>query len=329
MGGRWPRRDLTFPSPPHPGSLAALPVSDSGSHCGEVVSWPWAQGIWEVDRRFGGRVGAGVPHCSVLTICVFSAVSALTCQLLLPRSSCPTTWQYPFVGPAPGGRAGGQGGADAWQPQERPGQAGASALTALDTLPMASPSWRLAMVRPISSAPWWPSRTLTQPAWPSGPCSVRAALAAGGGRKGGAGRAERPASPPGAGVLVTTVVAGGIAILRPFTAASRPFLRDIVFYMAAVFLTFTALYCGRVTLAWALGESSHRAGRGHAGLRGGRHRGSGWDRTERPAGHRLLWCQGMGTPPKEAGVRKGTMVPVTRGAGGAGGGVQTTHDVKG
>ncbi|XP_023589547.1 mitochondrial sodium/calcium exchanger protein [Trichechus manatus latirostris] len=57
----------------------------------------------------------------------------------------------------------------------------------------------------------------------------------------------------GAGVLVTTVVAGGIAILRPFTAASRPFLRDIIFYMVAVFLTFTALYFGRVTLAWALG----------------------------------------------------------------------------
>ncbi|XP_040106753.1 mitochondrial sodium/calcium exchanger protein isoform X2 [Oryx dammah] len=57
----------------------------------------------------------------------------------------------------------------------------------------------------------------------------------------------------GAGVLVTTVVAGGIAILRPFTVASRPFLRDIVFYMAAVLLIFTALYRGRVTLAWALG----------------------------------------------------------------------------
>lgn len=76
----------------------------------------------------------------------------------------------------------------------------------------------------------------------------------GGGSRGGAGRAELTFSPPGAGVLVTTVVAGGIAILRPFTAASRPFLRDIVFYMVAVFLTFTALYLGRVTLAWALGE---------------------------------------------------------------------------
>ncbi|KAM6155069.1 mitochondrial sodium/calcium exchanger protein [Rhynchocyon petersi] len=57
----------------------------------------------------------------------------------------------------------------------------------------------------------------------------------------------------GAGVLVTTVVAGGIAILRPFTAASRPFLRDIIFYMVAVFLTFITLYSGRVTLGWALG----------------------------------------------------------------------------
>ncbi|XP_062942898.1 mitochondrial sodium/calcium exchanger protein [Cynocephalus volans] len=57
----------------------------------------------------------------------------------------------------------------------------------------------------------------------------------------------------GAGVLVTTVVAGGIAILHPFMAASRPFLRDIIFYMVAVFLTFTALYHGRVNLEWALG----------------------------------------------------------------------------
>lgn len=50
------------------------------------------------------------------------------------------------------------------------------------------------------------------------------------------------------------MVAGGIAILRPFVAASRPFLRDVAFYMTAVFLTFTALYLGKVTLAWALGE---------------------------------------------------------------------------
>lgn len=75
---------------------------------------------------------------------------------------------------------------------------------------------------------------------------------------------------PGAGVLVTTAVAGGIAILRPFTAASRPFLRDIVFYMVAVFLAFTALYFGRVTLAWALGEQPQAwAGGRHRGTRAG------------------------------------------------------------
>lgn len=76
----------------------------------------------------------------------------------------------------------------------------------------------------------------------------------GGAAGGGAERAELGVLSPGAGVLVTTVVAGGIAILRPFTAASRPFLRDIIFYMVAVYLTFNALYFGRVTLAWALSK---------------------------------------------------------------------------
>ncbi|XP_026574457.1 mitochondrial sodium/calcium exchanger protein [Pseudonaja textilis] len=56
----------------------------------------------------------------------------------------------------------------------------------------------------------------------------------------------------GAGIFVTTIVAGGIALVRPFTAASRPFLRDAIFYMVAVFLTFVALYFEQVTLAEAL-----------------------------------------------------------------------------
>lgn len=58
----------------------------------------------------------------------------------------------------------------------------------------------------------------------------------------------------GAGVFVTTVVAGGIALVKPFTAASRPFLRDVIFYMVAVFLTFVVLYVGRIRLGDALGE---------------------------------------------------------------------------
>ncbi|NWT68407.1 NCLX protein, partial [Prunella himalayana] len=57
----------------------------------------------------------------------------------------------------------------------------------------------------------------------------------------------------GAGVFVTTAVAGGIALLKPFTAASRPFLRDVIFYMLAVFLTFLVLYWGRIRLGEALG----------------------------------------------------------------------------
>ncbi|XP_015499549.1 mitochondrial sodium/calcium exchanger protein [Parus major] len=57
----------------------------------------------------------------------------------------------------------------------------------------------------------------------------------------------------GAGVFVTTVVAGGIALVKPFTAASRPFLRDVIFYMVAVFVTFVVLYLGRIRLGEALG----------------------------------------------------------------------------
>lgn len=79
-------------------------------------------------------------------------------------------------------------------------------------------------------------------------------------QEGAQGGPSSVSSPPGAGVLVTTVVAGGIAILRPFMVASRPFLRDIIFYMVAVFLVFTALYLGRVTLAWALGEQPQGGG---------------------------------------------------------------------
>ncbi|XP_029427707.1 mitochondrial sodium/calcium exchanger protein [Rhinatrema bivittatum] len=57
----------------------------------------------------------------------------------------------------------------------------------------------------------------------------------------------------GAGVFVTTVVAGGVCLVKPFTIASRPFLRDIIFYMVSIFLTFYFLYIGRIRLGEALG----------------------------------------------------------------------------
>nr|XP_029493858.1 mitochondrial sodium/calcium exchanger protein-like isoform X3 [Oncorhynchus nerka] len=57
----------------------------------------------------------------------------------------------------------------------------------------------------------------------------------------------------GAGIFVTTVVAGSVSLVKPFTVASRPFLRDVIFYMAAVFWTFIILYRGTISLGETLG----------------------------------------------------------------------------
>lgn len=57
----------------------------------------------------------------------------------------------------------------------------------------------------------------------------------------------------GAGIFVTTVVAGSVALVKPFTVASRPFLRDVTFYMVAVYWTFVMLYRGTTTLGETLG----------------------------------------------------------------------------
>ncbi|XP_076586071.1 mitochondrial sodium/calcium exchanger protein isoform X2 [Chaetodon auriga] len=60
----------------------------------------------------------------------------------------------------------------------------------------------------------------------------------------------------GAGVFVTTVVAGSVALVKPFTVASRPFLRDVIFYMAAVFWTFFMLFRGTMSLTETFGYLS-------------------------------------------------------------------------
>lgn len=60
----------------------------------------------------------------------------------------------------------------------------------------------------------------------------------------------------GAGIFVTTVVAGSVALVKPFAVASRPFLRDLIFYMVAVFWTFLMLYRGTTTLSETLGYLS-------------------------------------------------------------------------
>lgn len=57
----------------------------------------------------------------------------------------------------------------------------------------------------------------------------------------------------GAGIFVTTVVAGSVALVKPFAVASRPFLRDVIFYMVAVFWTFVMLFRGTTTIRETLG----------------------------------------------------------------------------
>eukprot|EP00731_Ephydatia_muelleri_P034464 Em0061g2a len=57
----------------------------------------------------------------------------------------------------------------------------------------------------------------------------------------------------GAGMFVTSVVVGSVAIVKPFTLTQRPFLRDIIFYLIGVFWTFVILWQNKVTIYSAVG----------------------------------------------------------------------------
>jgi len=48
----------------------------------------------------------------------------------------------------------------------------------------------------------------------------------------------------GAGVFVTTVVAGTICLIKPFRSIQRPLLRDIIFFVVAAFFAYFAMYDG-------------------------------------------------------------------------------------
>ncbi|KAI3382389.1 hypothetical protein SNEBB_001765 [Seison nebaliae] len=50
----------------------------------------------------------------------------------------------------------------------------------------------------------------------------------------------------GAGIFVTSVVCGAIAIPKPFQSMKRPILRDIIFYLVTVFWIFKCLYIHRI-----------------------------------------------------------------------------------
>jgi len=57
----------------------------------------------------------------------------------------------------------------------------------------------------------------------------------------------------GAGVFVTTVVAGSVAITKPFKVMERPFLRDVSFYLMAGFWAFYIFWRGQIRLSDSLG----------------------------------------------------------------------------
>ncbi|XP_023334030.1 mitochondrial sodium/calcium exchanger protein isoform X2 [Eurytemora carolleeae] len=57
----------------------------------------------------------------------------------------------------------------------------------------------------------------------------------------------------GAGVFVTTVVAGSVAITKPFKVMERPFLRDVSFYLMAGFWAFYIFWRQEIRLGDALG----------------------------------------------------------------------------
>lgn len=57
----------------------------------------------------------------------------------------------------------------------------------------------------------------------------------------------------GAGVFVTTVVAGTICLTKPFRSIQRPLLRDIIFFIVASFGAYFAMYDGVINFAESIG----------------------------------------------------------------------------
>ena len=54
--------------------------------------------------------------------------------------------------------------------------------------------------------------------------------------------------------FVTTIVTGAVSIYKPFTLTQRPFMRDVIFYIFAVYLTFFVLWTNTVELYQAISK---------------------------------------------------------------------------
>lgn len=54
-------------------------------------------------------------------------------------------------------------------------------------------------------------------------------------------------------MFVTTVVVGVISFISTVTLTTRPFIRDVLFYLGAVAWAFLTLYKGEITLGESIG----------------------------------------------------------------------------
>ena len=54
-------------------------------------------------------------------------------------------------------------------------------------------------------------------------------------------------------MFVTTVVVGVISFISTVTLTTRPFIRDVLFYLGAVAWTFLTLYKENITLGESIG----------------------------------------------------------------------------
>ena len=58
----------------------------------------------------------------------------------------------------------------------------------------------------------------------------------------------------GAGIFVTTIVAGSVIITSDFHAMERPLLRDMIFYLAAAFVVWFIIYNGKIYFRQAVSK---------------------------------------------------------------------------
>ena len=63
-------------------------------------------------------------------------------------------------------------------------------------------------------------------------------------------------------MFVTTVVVGAVVVSKPFTLTRRPYMRDLIFYLAAVYWTFFVLWENRMSIWISLGEWVEQLNRG-------------------------------------------------------------------